>query len=132
MDSMNKLYGTKIEMRSAKGTTEFRHWYSTDKSVSDQLTESAKAIAPPANTFVEFTPIESDVIITARGTYELADGGTVTLNYESSTIMHGYQNVNGKPKINRPVAFYLNGEPSSRGTKAKGHRIVKLLRAYAC
>lgn len=127
---MKKLYGTKIVMTGSRDK-EFVHWYSTDKETSDKLTECAKGIQPPYGTAVNFTPIEADVILTDCGIYELDDGKTVSIETHSpgAIIMHGYRIVGGKVKQNRPVAFYLNGEPSSHAARETGARIVKQLRA---
>ncbi len=127
---MSKIYGTRIVM-TGKVQQDFVHWYSDKKEVSDQMTEAAKAIGKPEGVSVEFIPVESDVIVTERGTYKLSNGESVVLNFQSGIVMHGYAVVRGKSKMNRPVAFYINGEPSSRASKTRGAKIVKQLSAYA-
>jgi uncharacterized Fe-S cluster protein YjdI len=126
----NKIYGTRIVM-TGKVQQDFVHWYSDSKETSDQLTACAKAMGAPENVTVEFIPVESDVIITERGTYKLSNGEKVVLNFKSGIVMHGYAIVRGKSKMNRPVAFYINGEPSSRASKTRGAKIVEQVSAYA-
>lgn len=127
---MSKIYGTRIIM-SGKVQQDFIHWYSDVKETSDELTANAKAMTPPEGVNVEFIPVESDVIVTERGTYKLDNGESVVLNFRSGIIMHGYAIVRGKSKMNRPVAFYINGEPSSRASKTRKAKIVAQLSTYA-
>ena len=126
---MAKLYGHEMKVTHGSEITVHRQWYSQDPDVAKHKSELAAKIAPPENTVAEFTPIESDVIVTALGMWRTDKGELleITMLNEVHACGHLIQ-ANGRRKPKGDRLFTTNGEPL-RGESVG--RITECVRTYA-